>query len=264
MPATGYQSIATEARDGVAWITLNRPEAINAINDSMRRELPAALRALDEDPAVRVIVLRGAGPRGFCAGADLKEAREAVAPASERSRWVSASWIQGFDQVAKPVLAAIHGYCLGGGLEIALACDLRIASADAVFALPETGLGLIPGGGGTQRLPRLVGLARAFDLLTTGDHIDAAEAWRIGLITRLSSGIEALGIDVAQLARRIAERPPTAIRYAKEAAKGALELSMDAGFRLEQDLFGRLLGSAEHREATAAFREKRAPVFSGK
>src|SRR5512134_452463 len=188
MHATGYESIAVEARDGVAWVTLNRPDAINAINNAMRRELPAALRALDEDPAVRVIVLRGAGPRGFCAGADLKEEREAVTPASARSRWASPSWIQAFDQVAKPVVAAIHGYCLGGGLEVALACDLRIASADAVFALPETGLGLIPGGGGTQRLPRLVGLARALDLLTTGDRIDAAEAWRIGLITRLSSG----------------------------------------------------------------------------
>lgn len=257
------ETILVKHRNGVGWITLNRPESINAFNNTMRREVQAALRQLDEDRRVRVIALRGAGTRGFCVGADLKEERPATsAAATARSQPCSANWIQSFDYVGKPLIAAIHGYCLGGGLEIALACDIRVASSDAVFALPETGLGLIPGGGGTQRLPRIIGLGRALDLLISGDRIDAAEAHRIGLITRICGSAETFTANATEFAERIAQRPPIATRIVKEAARHGMELDINAGLRLERDLFSMLLSTAERREATAAFREKRAPIFN--
>jgi enoyl-CoA hydratase/carnithine racemase len=209
---------------------------------------------------VRVILLRGAGPRGFCAGADLKEERP-TGPTTTAARRPGTIWLDAFDTVRKPLIASIHGYCMGGGLEIALACDLRIAAPDAVFSLPETGLGLIPGGGGTQRLPRIVGLGKALDMMLTGERIDAAEAHRCGLVTRLAATAESLASESLELARRIAARPPLATRFVKEAACAALEHGLAAGLRLEKDLFAMLLSTDDRREAVAAFREKRAPVF---
>lgn len=249
---------------GVAWVTLNRPAAINAINDAIRYGLPATLRELDQDSTVNVILLRGAGPRGFCTGADLKEVRAPMTPFQVRDPQSSANWINSFDRVAKPLIAAIHGFCMGGGMEIALACDIRIATVDAVFALPETGLGLIPGGGGTQRLPRIVGPGRAIDLLLTGDRIDGNEAYRIGLISRVVPDVDALTVEAGALARRIAQRPPLSTRLCKEAARSGIELELGAGLRLEKDLFTFLLDTEERREAAAAFRDKRPPVFKQK
>jgi len=255
-------SVEVERRGAVGWITLNRPTAINAINDSMRQQLPAALVELDGDDGVRVIVLQGAGERGFCAGADLKEKPVAAAAAEVPAQ---PGWIEAFDRIAKPVIASIHGYCFGGGLEIALACDLRIASADAVFALPETGLGLIPGGGGTQRLPRLLGLGRSLDLLLTGERIDAARALEWGLITRRVATRDALAEESAALAGQIAARPPIATRHAKQAARSGMDLELPAGLALERALFTGLLSGDERREAVAAFRAKHAPTStSGK
>jgi enoyl-CoA hydratase len=256
MNTVAQASVEVERRGTVGWVTLNRPTAVNAINDSMRQQLPAALVALNDDDDVRVIVLRGAGERGFCAGADLKE-KPAAASTEVPAR---PAWIEEFDRIAKPLIAAIHGYCLGGGLEIALACDLRIASADAVFALPETGLGLIPGGGGTQRLPRLIGLGRGLDLLVTGERIDAAKALEWGLITRLVATRDALAAESAALAAHIAARPPRATRHAKQAARRGLELGLHAALALERTLFSELLSGDERREAVAAFRDKRAPA----
>ena len=256
MNTVAQASVEVQTRGTIGWITLNRPTTINAINDSMRQLLPAALAALNDDDSVRVIVLRGAGERGFCAGADLKE-KPAVGHGPGPAQ---PAWIDAFDQIAKPLIAAIHGYCLGGGLEIALSCDLRIASADAVFALPETGLGLIPGGGGTQRLPRLIGLGRSLDLLVTGERIDAAKALEWGLITRLVATRDALAAESAALAAHIAARPPLATRDVKQAVRKGLELGLDAGLALERALFSELLSGDERREAVAAFREKRTPA----
>jgi enoyl-CoA hydratase/carnithine racemase len=173
-------------------------------------------------------------------------------------------WIEILDRVRKPVIAAIHGYCLGGGLEISMACDIRVAAPNAVFGLPETGLGLIPGGGGTQRLPRIVGLGRALDLLLTGDRIDAAEALRIGLVSRLAVSNEGLIDEVQALAERIAAKPANATAYAKEAARDGLELDLRAGLKLEKDLFVLLMSTGDRKEAAAAFKEKRPPVFTGR
>lgn len=247
--------------DGVGWITLNRPASINAINDAIRTGVPAALEAMDRDEAIRVIVLQGAGPRGFCAGADIKENKPVEGPVAARHRLMKAPWIESLDRVSKPVIASIHGYCFGGGLEIALACDIRIASPEALFSLPETSLGLIPGGGGTQRLPRLVGLAKALDLLITGDRIDAAQALRCGLITRLATDRDSLERETAELANRIAARPALATRFVKEAAKSGLDLDLKSGFRVERDLFALLLSTDERLAAAAAFRNK-SPAMS--
>jgi enoyl-CoA hydratase/carnithine racemase len=259
MSSTALNALELERRGPVAWITLNRPEVINAINDEIRKGAPRLLAQLDDDPQVRVIVICGAGKRGFCAGADLKEERQPAlqTPGSQPV------WIEAFVRVAKPVIASIHGYCLGGGLEIALACDVRIASPDATFGLPEPAIGLIPGGGGTQRLPRLIGIGRALDLLLTAQRIDAAEAYRIGLISRLTATQDELHEQTVQLAARIAALPPLAVRLAKEAARAGLERGLAEGLQLERELFARLLSTHDRREAAAAFREKREPVFTG-
>jgi enoyl-CoA hydratase/carnithine racemase len=261
MESPGGEVVQVAQRAAVAWLTLNRPRAINAINDAIRHQVPVALQRLEADPGVRVIVLRGAGERGFCAGADLKERPLIENPLDSRVLGARTTWIEAFDRVTKPTIAAIHGFCLGGGLELALACDLRIASAGAVFALPETGLGLIPGGGGTQRLPRLVGLGPALQLLLTGDQIDAAEALRIGLVSRVAADAGALASEATALAERIAAMPPLATRFVKEAALIGSQLDLAAGLRLERALFTMLLSGGERYEAVAAFREKRPPNF---
>lgn len=256
-------AVEVECRGGVGWIVLNRPDQINAINDDIRRGVPAALAELDSDPSVRVIVIRGAGARGFCAGADIKERRAAETSVQVRRRMQKSRWIEALDRTEKPVIAAIHGYCMGGGMELALACDLRFAAPDAVFALPETGLGLIPGGGGTQRLGFVVGPGRALDLLLTGDRIDARRAFDIGLITRMADSTQSLLAEVTTLAERIAQRPPTATLFAKQAARAAGHLDLKSGLDLELDLFALLAPMNDVKEAALAFREKRPPCFSG-
>ena len=256
-------AVEVERRGGVGWIVLNRPDQINAINDDIRRGVPAALAELDSDPSVRVIVIRGAGARGFCAGADIKERRAAETSVQVRRRMQKSRWIEALDRTEKPVIAAIHGYCMGGGMELALACDLRFAAPDAVFALPETGLGLIPGGGGTQRLGAVVGPGRALDLLLTGDRVDARRAFDIGLITRMADSADSLLAEVTALAERIAQKPPTATLFAKQAARAACHLDLKSGLDRELDLFAMLVPMNDVKEAALAFREKRAPCFSG-
>lgn len=256
-------SILFEQRGRVALVTLNRPDVGNAINNDIRAALPELLEAVDRDDRYAAIVLAGAGTRGFCVGADIKEIRAVGSSVQERRRLLANPWIDRIGKLAKPVVAAIRGYCLGGGLEIALACDLRIAAPDAQFSLPETGLGLIPGGGGTQRLPRIVGLGRALDLLLTGDRVDAQEAHRIGLVSRLAHEQSGLIDEALLLAARIAARPPAATAYVKEAARAGLEMDLHAGLAFEKTLFALLLSTDDRAEAALAFREKRAPRFSG-
>jgi enoyl-CoA hydratase/carnithine racemase len=257
-------AVLSHVAGGVLTLTLNRPDQINAVNDAIRTGLPEAVAAGEADPEVRVIVLIGAGERGFCAGADIAEARAPETPVEARARMTATPWIERVAAARKPVIAAIHGYCLGAGLELAMTADIRLATADAKFGLPETGLGLIPGGGGTQRLPRLLGEARALDMILTGERIDAETAHRLGLVTRLVPEGETLVQAAATLAARLAARPPAAMRHAKEAVRAAAGLPLDAGLRLETGLFALLLDTEDRREAAAAFREKRAPNFTGR
>ena len=252
-------------RDGpIGWIVLNRPAQINAINDEIRGGVPQALAELDADPAIAVIVIRGEGPRGFCAGADIKERRGEETSLQVRRRMEKSRWIEALDRVEKPVIAAVHGFCMGGGMELALACDIRFAAPDAVFALPETGLGLIPGGGGTQRLPRVVGPGRAMDILLTGERMTAEAARAIGLLTRVASSSEALLAEVRELAGRIAAKPPMATAFAKQAARAATRVDLKSGLDLEIELFALLVPMQDVKEAANAFREKRAPRFTGR
>jgi enoyl-CoA hydratase len=256
-------AVRVEREGAIGWVVLDRPAQINAINDDIRRGVPAALAELEADASVHVIVIRGEGPRGFCAGADIKEGRGPETSVQVRRRMQRSRWIEALDRTEKPVIAAIHGYCMGGGLELALACDIRFAAPDAVLSLPETGLGLIPGGGGTQRLPRVVGLARALDLMLSNERVTAPQALAMGLVTRVSATPESLLAEVRALAERIALKPPTATLYAKQAARAALELELKAGLNLELDLFAQLVPMQDVKEAALAFKEKRAPQFSG-
>ena len=256
-------SVLFQAHGQVALVTLNRPELGNAFNDEVRKALPELLEAIDRDAAIAAVVLAGAGARGFCVGADIKEGRLIGSSVQERRRMQDNAWIDRIGRITKPVIAAIHGYCLGGGLEIALACDVRMASPDAVFSLPETGLGLIPGGGGTQRLPRVVGLGRALDLLLTGDRVDAQEALRTGLVSRVARDPQSLMEEALALGARIAAKPPTASAYVKEAARAGLEMDLNAGLAFEKTLFSLLMATGDRAEAALAFREKRAARFSG-
>lgn len=256
-------AVRIERDAAIGWIVLNRPGQINAINDDIRNGVPAALAELDADASVRVIVIRGEGERGFCAGADIKEQRGAETSQQVRQRLQGARWIESLDRTKKPVIAALHGYCMGGGLELALACDIRFASPDVVLSLPETGLGLIPGGGGTQRLPRVVGPGRALDILLSGSRMGAEEARAIGLVTRIASTPAHLLAEVRALAGQIAAKPPVATAFVKQAARAALEGELQRGLDLELDLFAQLAPMQDVKEAALAFREKRAPNFSG-
>ena len=262
MSAVTGDVVIVERKSAVAWITLNRPQALNAINDGIRRALPAAVSEADADPSVRVIVISGAGPRGFCAGADIKEFAAVDSITGSRQRLVHDGWVNALDRARKPIIAAIHGFCLGGDLEMAVACDIRIASKDAVFGYPEVGLGLITGAGGSQQLLRIVGLGRALDLFLTTEKIPAEEAHRIGLITRMTSP-ENLKEETSKLADRIASLPPAAVVFAKEAMRQGAEMDIAAGKKLEASLFGLLLTTKDRLEAVEAFKQKRKPVFRG-
>ena len=254
--------VLLEKRGPVAWITLNRPEALNAINDAVRHALPKAIRKADEDPSIRVLVIRGAGARGFCAGADIKEFSASVPAITRRQMLVHDAWVEAFDRARKPVIAAIHGHCVGGGLEIAVACDIRIASDDAILGYPEVSLGIITGAGGAQKLLRIVGLGRALDMMLTTERISAEEAYRIGLVTRLTRS-ENLEAEASEIANKIASLPPMAVVFAKELLKKGLDVDLASSSRLEADLFSLLLTTSDRMEAANAFKEKRKPVFSG-
>jgi enoyl-CoA hydratase/carnithine racemase len=256
--------VLIQRQEAIAWLTLNRPQQINAINEALRTQLPAVLAELDADETIRVIVVHGAGERGFCAGADIREFSEIGPLLQERRKRHAAPWARAFDRVSKPIIAAIHGYCLGGGLEIALSCDIRMAAQNAQFALPEVGLGVIPGYGGTQRLARLIGMGPAMDLLLSGRRIDATEAFRLGLVTRIVDSPEALRAAANDLADELTRKPPHAVSCAKEALRTGWDLDLQNGLALERDLFTFLSGTEDRLEAAAAFREKRAPRFTGR
>ncbi|MBD0329102.1 MAG: enoyl-CoA hydratase/isomerase family protein [Thermoleophilia bacterium] len=256
--------ITTEQQDGgVALVTIDNPP-VNALSAALLDELSAELARLDGDGGVRAIVLRGAGERAFVAGADIKEfpaLREAPREGgSARGIQKVAAEIE---RLRTPVLAAIHGFCLGGGLELAIACDVRVAAEDAQLGQPEIKLGLLPGGGGTQRLPRLVGPGRALLLNMTGDPISGAQAYEWGLVERAVPRAELVGAAL-ELARTIAQRSPHAIGVIKELAAETRDLPLDDGLRREAEAFMRCLASEDGQEGVAAFIEKRGARWTGR
>lgn len=258
--------VSTERDGAVAIVTIDHPP-VNALSAPLLEELEAELDGLDADDDVRAIVLKGAGERAFVAGADISEfptLREAAAEAHERG---SARGIQKLgarmDAARTPFVAAIHGFCLGGGLELAICCDIRVASEDAQLGQPEIKLGLIPGGGGTQRLPRLVGLGRAMLLNLTGDFVDARTAYEWGLVERVVPREELLETALG-IARTIAERSPVSVGVLRELARTTRDLPLEEGLRREADGFRRSLESEDGAEGVAAFLEKRQPQFTGR
>lgn len=261
--AAPQAAVLLERQGAVAYLTLNRPEALNTINNAMRAVLGDALREADADAQVRVIVVRGAGPRAFCAGADIKEFANVMAPAAKRQALLRGSWAEALAQTRKPLIASIHGFCLGGGLEMAMACDIRIAAPDATLGFPEVGLGILTGAGGSQNLLRTVGLGKAMDLLLTAERIDGNEAHRLGIVTRLAASAESLPSETAALAGKIAGMAPLAAVFAKEVLKRGQDVDLATARVLEADMVSMLLATNDCKEAGAAFREKRKPVFTG-
>jgi|RhiMethySRZTD1v2_1073278.scaffolds.fasta_scaffold22830_3 enoyl-CoA hydratase len=255
--------VASERRDAVALVTIDNPP-MNALSAALLEELEAELEELDTDDAVRAIVLRGAGDRAFVAGADIKEFPALRESASEGG---SARGIQQvgrrMDAARTPFVAAIRGYCLGGGLELAMCCDVRICADDATLGQPEIKLGLIPGGGGTQRLPRLVGHGRAMFLNLTGDFVDAATAHAWGLVEKVVPAAELEDAALA-VAGRIASQSPHAVAVLRELARTTRDLPLEEGLRREADGFVRCLRSEDGAEGVAAFIEKRPPEFTGR
>jgi enoyl-CoA hydratase len=256
-----YETLLVERRGRVAVITINRPQKLNALNIQTRAEGAAALEELREDESVRVVVITGAGEKAFVAGADIAEfeGRTAV---SQRDVMTARSLFTAVDTFPKPVIAMINGFCLGGGCELALSCDIRVASETARFGQPEINLGIIPGGGGTQRLTRLVGEGKAMELILTGDMIDAQHAYNLGLVNLVVPAAD-LEAKTMELANRIAEKSPVALRMAKEAVKTAARANLDEGLRREIDLFALTFSSQDKDEGVRAFLEKRKPDFKG-
>jgi len=259
-----YKFITFEASDdGIALVTVNRPEKLNALNAAVMGELDDAFRRVETDPAVRGLILTGAGDKAFVAGADIGELPIGHALAAREMSLRGLAVLRRLERMGKPSLAAINGYALGGGLELALCCTLRVASANAKLALPEIKLGIMPGYGGTQRLPRLVGRGRALEMLLTGSLIDAAESERMGLVNHVVLQTELLNFSRALL-RRIFENAPLAVASVLEAVDASLNAGIEEGLRFESAMFGTLAATEDAVEGTRAFLEKRKPLFKGK
>jgi enoyl-CoA hydratase/carnithine racemase len=250
-------------REGIATVTLNRPEVMHAINRDLVRALEQRMEEIRSDSGIRVVVLTGSGAKAFCAGADLKE-RAALTPEQVAVFLLSLRrLLNTIEQMPVPVIAAINGAALGGGLELALAADIRLAADSAVMGLTETRLAIIPGGGGTQRLPRLIGKGKAKELIFAGRRIDAAEALSIGLVNRVCP-LDRLPADTLKLASDIAQAGPIAVRQAKFAIDAGLESDLQTGLSIEAQAYQTCIPTEDRLEGLAAFREKRKPVYKGK
>ncbi|MCS6937143.1 MAG: enoyl-CoA hydratase-related protein [Candidatus Bipolaricaulota bacterium] len=260
-------SVLYEKRDRIAIITINRPEKHNAVDPQTNQELIKAFTDFRDDKNLWVAILTGAGEKAFCAGADLEYMARFVKLHSierreQREREPGLGGITRHLQIWKPIIAAINGHCYGGGLEIALACDIRIASENAKLGLLETKWGIMPGQGGTQRLPRLIPLCKALEMIFTAEPIDAHEALRLGLVNRVVP-LKDLMPTAIQVAEKICENAPLAVRYAKEAVWRGLDLPLEEGLRLEQLLANLVRDSADTQEGMRAFAEKRKPKYTG-
>jgi enoyl-CoA hydratase len=260
MSETG--TILSEKEGRVAILTVNRPDKLNALNEQVRVDLLAALDAIAADDSVGVVVITGAGEKSFIAGADIGEFAGRT-PFDQREAMRSPRIFDVMASFPKPVIAMINGFCLGGGCELALSCDLRIASDKARFGQPEINLGLIPGGGGTQRLSRLVGLGHSMRLILTGDMIGAAEAKEIGLVELLVPHDE-LRAKTLELANKIAGKSPLTLRVAKEAVRASQKLAIEDGIAYERDLFCLCFSTADKEEGVKAFLEKRPAQWTGR
>jgi enoyl-CoA hydratase len=257
-----YETITVEKRGAVAVLTINRPDKLNALNMKVHTEGVAALDELKRDEEVRVLVITGSGEKSFIAGADISEFTKQT-PVTQRDLFNEKTLFNSIDNFPKPVIAMVNGFCLGGGNELALACDLRICSENAKFSQPEINLGIIPGGGGTQRLTHLIGEGRAMEIILTGDMIDAQTALNFGLVNHVYPPAE-LEAKTMEMANKIAEKAPIALQLIKEAVKFASRSNLDEGLRREVDLFAICFSTEDKQEGVSAFLEKRKPAFKGR
>jgi enoyl-CoA hydratase len=259
----GYENLLLETRDGVAVVTVNRPDKLNALNDKTVAELDAVFRALAEDAAVRGVILTGSGEKAFVAGADIAEL-STQSPIDGKERSVRGQRVlDRIERLGKPVIAAVNGFALGGGCELALACHVRLASENAKLGTPEVKLGIMCGYAGTQRLPRLVGRGRALEMLLTGEMVDAQEALRIGLVNKVVPR-EALLRESEALLRKMLANGPLSLRFTLEAVADGLEMPFDEAQGHEATLFGLICTSDDMKEGTRAFLEKRPAQFKGR
>ncbi len=260
MTAQPTDDLVIERRGPVTVLTVNRPDRLNAVDRALLARLGEAVRAFEDDPAQHALVLTGAGEKSFVAGADIAELAALDGAGAEALSRDGQGVMDRIERCAKPVIAAVNGYALGAGCELALACHLRIASENAQLGLPETGLGTIPGYGGTQRLPRLVGPGRATEMIATGRRVRADEALAIGLVTKVVPR-ESLLAEAEALANAVLRQGPLAVAAALEVVRTGLDRSLEAGLALERERFGRLAETADMHEGTKAFLEKRPPRF---
>lgn len=258
-----YQDLLIEISEGIATITVNRPQAMNAMTLTTLQELADAVQIQINAPDIRVVVITGTGSKAFIAGGDISML-VGLDPCGARDLALLAQGVcTAIEQSPKPVIAAVNGYALGGGCELAMSCDIRIAAETARFGQPEIVIGTLPGFGGSQRLPRLVGKGRALEMILTGEMIDAQEAWRIGLVNKVVPADE-LQSAVRELALKLAAKSTVAMKFCKEAVQNGMEMDLPYACRYEADLFALSFATADQKEGMRAFLEKRKPVFSGR
>ena len=257
-----FQNLLFETRGGVAFVTINRPKRLNALNEETIGEMDKLFADMETDEDVKGVIVTGSGEKAFVAGADIKELAAETPTTAHKTTLRGQSMMRRMETSGKPVVAAINGFALGGGMELALACHIRVAAEEAKMGLPEVKLAVIPGYGGTQRLARIVGRGRALELILTGEMIDAAEAHRIGLVNRVVPRTELLG-EAEALMRKILANGPLAIRYAIRAVDKGLDGSLEEGLDLEAALFAILCSTEDMKEGMQAFLEKRAAKFRG-
>ena len=258
-----YETLRVERRDRIAFVTINRPDKLNALNAQSKFDLKELLLDIQHDAEIDVVILTGSGDKAFVAGTDIKELTELDEQKGKLFSEGGQAVFNLIENLGKPVIAAVNGYALGGGAELAFACHIRIASDNAKFGQPEVSLGIIPGYGGTQRLTRLVGKGRAMEMILTGDQIDAQEAFRIGLVNKVVS-LPELMTSAESMARKIISKGQVAVRLALLAVNATQEVSLASGQTFEAELFGRCCTSEDFKEGTNAFLEKRKPAFKNK
>jgi enoyl-CoA hydratase len=263
MNSPTLEDVLYEKKGAIAYVTLNRPKVLNALNRRTWENLRIAFEDARDDTAVRGVILTGAGEKAFIAGADISELAQVTAVEAATSSGYGQAVLNLIENLGKPVIAAVNGFALGGGCETAMACTIRVASEHAKFGQPEVKLGLIPGGGGTQRLPRLVGKGRALQLILSGEMISAQEAYRIGLVNEVVPATDLIARAEAIL-KQIFANAPLAVKFSLEAVNKGLETSQDAGLALEASFFGLCAGTEDKKEGTSAFLAKRAPLFQGR
>jgi enoyl-CoA hydratase len=261
--AISLENLLYEKKGAIAYVAVNRPRALNALNQATWEDLRAAFEDARDDAGVRGVILTGAGEKAFIAGADISGLAQVTAVEAERASAYGQEVLNFIENLGKPVIAAVNGFALGGGCETAMACAIRVASVNAKFGQPEVKLGLIPGGGGTQRLPRLVGKGRALQLILSGEIIGAQEAYRIGLVNEVVPAADLIP-RAEEILRQIFSNAPIAVRYSLEAVNRGLETGLAEGLSLEASYFGICAGTEDKKEGASAFLEKRAPRFQGR